>query len=80
MVKTPLTMLSRVSYSGYKYSSDNMAGTRMPFAFINPILKGENKILAQVQLNIYRSCLRGTFLIASANRFIVWWGANKAEL
>lgn len=40
-------MLSRVSYSGYKYSSDNMVGTRMPFAFINPILKGENKILAQ---------------------------------
>lgn len=53
----------------YKYSSDNMAGTRMPFAFINPILKGENKILAQVQLNIYRSCLRGTFLIASASLF-----------
>lgn len=52
-----------------KYSSDNMAGTRMPFAFINPILKGENKILAQVQLNIYRSCLRGTFLIASASLF-----------
>lgn len=73
MVKTPLTMLSRVSYSGYKYSSDNMAGTRMPFAFINPILKGENKILAQVQLNIQ---ILFTWNLFNRLGFIVWWGAK----
>lgn len=78
MVKTPLTMLSRVSYSGYKYSSDNMAGTRMPFAFINPISKGENKILAQVQPKYIQILF--TRNLFNRLGFIVWWGANKAEL
>lgn len=73
MVKTPLTMLSRVSYSGYKYSSDNMAGTRVPFAFTrrkqNPSTGAAKYIHILFTWNLF-------------NRlgFIVWWGANKAEL
>lgn len=63
MVKILFMMLLQVFYLGYKYFSDNMVGIWMFFVFINFILKGENKILVQVQLNIYRFCLCGIFLI-----------------
>lgn len=63
MVKILFMMLLWVFYLGYKYFSDNMVGIWMFFVFINFIQKEENKILVQVQLNIYRFCLCGIFLI-----------------